>query len=194
MTHAPTIFLRAALLLTCWASATDAQQIEVAFSPRGGCSALIAKHIDAATTSIDLTAYQLTAAPLADRIAAARSRGVQIRIIVDRAQETEPTPIPKRLAASGLALRTDAVEKLHHNKYAIIDSAIVITGSYNWSENAENSNAENVVVLHDAATAAAFTANFTTHWNHSRQFSPHRPAPRPHIQPRAHSPPQFQPA
>lgn len=36
-----------------------------------------------------------------------------------------------------------------HNKYCVIDNQIVIIGSYNWSENAENKNDENAAVMYD---------------------------------------------
>ena len=46
-----------------------------------------------------------------------------------------------------------------HNKLMIIDDRIVITGSYNFSENAE-SNDENMLVLESNAAAAAYAAYF----------------------------------
>jgi phosphatidylserine/phosphatidylglycerophosphate/cardiolipin synthase-like enzyme len=46
-----------------------------------------------------------------------------------------------------------------HNKVMIIDDRIVVTGSYNFSENAE-SNDENMLILESSAVAAAYTAYF----------------------------------
>jgi phosphatidylserine/phosphatidylglycerophosphate/cardiolipin synthase-like enzyme len=53
----------------------------------------------------------------------------------------------------------------------VIDNATVITGSFNWTNDAEHRNAENVVVIHDAPTATAFARDFAIHWNHSQPFS-----------------------
>ena len=36
---------------------------------------------------------------------------------------------------------------LMHNKYAVIDENIVITGSFNWTNKAVNVNHENIVII-----------------------------------------------
>ena len=46
-----------------------------------------------------------------------------------------------------------------HNKFFIIDDHLVLTGSYNFSENAE-ANDENLVVIDSPAVAATYTAYF----------------------------------
>lgn len=43
-----------------------------------------------------------------------------------------------------------------HNKFAVVDEIKTITGSYNWSFNANNYNKENVVVIEDSDIAAQF--------------------------------------
>jgi len=46
---------------------------------------------------------------------------------------------------------------LMHHKFAIIDHRLLLTGSYNWTY---NSNAENLLVLHDPALVQAFHDEF----------------------------------
>ena len=48
-----------------------------------------------------------------------------------------------------------------HNKVIIVDDSLVITGSYNFSENAE-ANDENVLAIQSPALATAYTAYFDT--------------------------------
>jgi len=48
-----------------------------------------------------------------------------------------------------------------HNKVIIVDDSLVITGSYNFSENAE-ANDENLLAIQSPALAAAYTAYFDT--------------------------------
>lgn len=48
---------------------------------------------------------------------------------------------------------------LMHNKFCIIDNKLVITGSYNWTQNA-NSNDENITVLTDPTNVALYTHEF----------------------------------
>lgn len=48
---------------------------------------------------------------------------------------------------------------LMHNKFCVIDNRLVITGSYNWTQNA-NSNNENITILTDPTNAALYSHEF----------------------------------
>ena len=52
-----------------------------------------------------------------------------------------------------------------HNKYCIIDNQKVITGSYNWSEKAENKNDENEAVMYDYDRASDYSVEFRKMFN-----------------------------
>lgn len=49
---------------------------------------------------------------------------------------------------------------LMHNKFCVIDNQVVITGSYNWSDNAEFKNDENVTVENDPQQATRFSVEY----------------------------------
>lgn len=49
---------------------------------------------------------------------------------------------------------------LMHNKFCVIDNQVVITGSYNWSDNAEFKNDENVTVENDPKQASKYSVEF----------------------------------
>lgn len=49
---------------------------------------------------------------------------------------------------------------LMHDKFCIIDNQIVITGSYNWSNNAEFRNDENITIELDPEQASKYSAEF----------------------------------
>ncbi len=55
----------------------------------------------------------------------------------------------EKLEEAGIPIIRDTHSGLMHNKFVIIDRKIVITGSYNWSNNATFRNDENIVVLDD---------------------------------------------
>ncbi len=52
----------------------------------------------------------------------------------------------------------------------VIDAAIVITGSFNFTESAETKNAENVFIVQDKAAAAKYLENWQGHAEHSQTF------------------------
>lgn len=62
-----------------------------------------------------------------------------------------------------------------HNKIMIIDDKVVITGSYNFSENAEL-NDENMLVIESSTIAAAydkyFNALFSEYQKHGAPLPP----------------------
>lgn len=47
-----------------------------------------------------------------------------------------------------------------HNKFCVIDNQIVITGSYNWTNNAEFRNEENISIIEDNNTASDYSVKF----------------------------------
>ncbi len=47
-----------------------------------------------------------------------------------------------------------------HDKFCVIDNQKVLTGSYNWSLNAENKNDENVTVIYDDTRASDYSVEF----------------------------------
>lgn len=49
----------------------------------------------------------------------------------------------------------------------MIEGHVVITGSFNFTKPAEESNAENLLVIDDAALAAQYTTNWNAHLKHS---------------------------
>jgi phosphatidylserine/phosphatidylglycerophosphate/cardiolipin synthase-like enzyme len=49
---------------------------------------------------------------------------------------------------------------LMHNKFCVIDNQVVITGSYNWSDNAEFRNDENVTVENDPKQATKYSVEY----------------------------------
>lgn len=55
-----------------------------------------------------------------------------------------------------------------HDKFAILDSRLLVTGSYNWTRAADERNLENVVFLDEAGSAQDYAAAFKRLWGRSR--------------------------
>ena len=52
----------------------------------------------------------------------------------------------------------------------VIDGETILTGSFNFTKAAEEKNAENLLVIQDAALAAKYTANWQAHLKHSEAY------------------------
>ena len=49
---------------------------------------------------------------------------------------------------------------ISHNKFCVIDNQVVITGSYNWSNNAEYRNDENITIQNDPKQATLYSVEY----------------------------------
>jgi hypothetical protein len=67
----------------------------------------------------------------------------------------------------GIPTFVDEIHGLAHNKVMVIDERTVITGSFNFTKAAEESNAENLLVIRDAELAAKYAKNWQEHLEHS---------------------------
>ena len=116
--------------------------IEVAFSPNGGGAAMIIKAIGEAKKSIKVQAYSFTNADIAKALVDAKKRGVEVRIVLDKSQETEKYSSATFFANAGLPVRIDDDFAIAHSKVMILDDEHVITGSFNFTKAAEEKNGE----------------------------------------------------
>ena len=150
--------------------ATRTSDIAVYFSPKGGCTEAIVKEINAAKAELKVQAYSFTSPPIAEAIAKAHARGVKTMVILDDSNETAKYSGATYLANHAVPTFIDAKHAIAHNKIMVIDGATVITGSFNFTEAAENSNAENLLILHRTDVAQKYLANFDVHLKHAESY------------------------
>ncbi|MGH8159183.1 MAG: phospholipase D family protein [Rhodanobacter sp.] len=140
-------------------------QISVYFSPNGGAESAVVSEISQAKASILVQAYSFTSKPIYSALAEAKGRGVDVRVLVDK--EDQAIDVRGNGArydlAHGVPVAVDYIagQGIAHNKVIVIDGRTVITGSFNFSRAAETTNAENLVVFHDAPElAGAYSQNW----------------------------------
>lgn len=140
---------------------------QVFFSPRGGSTQAVVDALDASQESVYVQAYSFTSKPIMAALMAAHARGVVVQVIADRSCETSRGSITQALQAAGVSVLYDEEHAIAHNKVMVIDGALVVTGSFNFTGNAESSNAENLLMVPSPALAAAYLQNWTNHQQHS---------------------------
>jgi len=148
--------------------------IEICFSPHGGCTEAVVREINAAKTSILVQAYSFTSAPIAKALVEAHKRGVHVEVILDESQETEEYSSADFLLHAGVPTMIDAEHAIAHNKVMIVDAAVVITGSFNFTSSAESRNAENLLVIRDPQIAEKYATNWKNHIAHSTEYTGHK--------------------
>jgi phosphatidylserine/phosphatidylglycerophosphate/cardiolipin synthase-like enzyme len=145
--------------------------VDVYFSPHGGCTEAVVRELDSARQTVFVQAYSFTSRDIAEALDRAKSRGVVVHVILDKSNLQESTNADADIAQHGISVLVDAQHSIAHNKIIIIDTQVVITGSFNFTKQAENSNAENLLVIHDPALAQRYLANWHDHEAHSQPYT-----------------------
>ena len=162
--------MKSFLLALFLAVSIHAADIQVYFSPKGGCIEAVVDNLNKATNTVLVQAYSFTSAPIAKALVDAEKRGVKVQVILDRSQRTEKYSSADFVQHAGIPTYIDAKHAIAHNKIMIIDGKTVLTGSFNFTKAAEENNAENLLVIQDLALATKYTANWQAHLQHSEPY------------------------
>jgi phosphatidylserine/phosphatidylglycerophosphate/cardiolipin synthase-like enzyme len=99
---------------------------------------------------------------------------VKVEVILDKSQRTDRYSSATFLYNQGIPVKIDAQHAKAHNKVMIIDGETVITGSFNFTKTAEESNAENLLVIRDKKLAERYIKNWEEHERHSEVYEGRR--------------------
>jgi phosphatidylserine/phosphatidylglycerophosphate/cardiolipin synthase-like enzyme len=95
--------------------------------------------------------------PIVEALVRAKERGVDVRLISDKTSPCERESGIEPLAAAGVPIWIDAQARI---ATMVIDGAVTLTGSYNWTRGAA-ANSENLNLICSPAVAAAYAV----HWH-----------------------------
>ncbi|HIK45712.1 MAG TPA: DUF1669 domain-containing protein [Leptolyngbyaceae cyanobacterium M65_K2018_010] len=162
--------------------------LEVQFSPTSrtqpwaqSVNGLIAKTLGQASQSVHLALFVFSEQGLSNQLWPLSQRGVPIKTLIDRSfayrsysegldmlgltlpdhrcqfdQRNRPWPTP--VTTVGVPTLPEG-DKLHH-KFAVLDSRLVMIGSHNWSQAANTTNDENLLVIRNGTVAAHYEREF----------------------------------
>jgi phosphatidylserine/phosphatidylglycerophosphate/cardiolipin synthase-like enzyme len=108
---------------------------------------------------------------LLDALVAARRRGADVRVILDR--DAEGDAIGSRvvndeahrfLRKSGVPVVWDAEDRYTHSKLVVVDGAHVVVGSHNWTAGSFWAYDDLSAYVESKALAATYDARFETLW------------------------------
>lgn len=124
----------------------------------------ILRQIHRAKYSIKIAVAWLTDSTILNALAAKAKAGVAVELILSNVSLKDFNLDPVVLKAAGGEVFTSGAAdfregSIMHNKFAIIDYQTVITGSFNWTNQARR-NEENIVVINDELHAGIFAEKF----------------------------------
>jgi phosphatidylserine/phosphatidylglycerophosphate/cardiolipin synthase-like enzyme len=148
----------------------DDTRIDVFFSPDDGVLAALVPVLEGAQESIYFLAYSFTSNQLGEIVRQQAEAGITIAGVMDDGQirsnqGTEFDPFRQ----AKLDVRVDGIEGLLHHKVFIVDESIVVLGSYNFSQSAEERNDENLMIIYNPVIARQFMIEFQRVWDEAQR-------------------------
>lgn len=120
--------------------------------------------IDSAQSTLDIHMYLFTVRALADRIVAAKNRGVDVRVILDPDSPGNDAVRPT-LTNGGVPHRNaTSLYTFSHAKYMLIDGASVVIMSMNFNVDAMNNERNYGMIDRDPMDVADVQALFDMDW------------------------------
>ena len=143
--------------------------VAVHFSPKGGCTEAVVAEVKRARRDVQVLAYSFTSRPIAQALVEAKLRGVRVEIVLDHSNEKEAYSDLQFFLEQGLTPLVDPHHAIAHNKVMLIDGTTVITGSFNFTHQAEAENAENLLILKGhPELVASYRKDIQLHKSHAR--------------------------
>ena len=132
----------------------------ICFSPQEDCGKMVIEQIKCAVNTIDIAAYSITDSEIIAALNDAKENGVEIRLLLDKVQAAGRKSISRTWKDCCIDIRSG----LMHDKIMIIDGNVLITGSYNFTNNARKSNDENLLVIFDGNIIKKYENQFEILW------------------------------
>ena len=138
----------------------------------GGLEDVVVEDMLKAQTRVDIASFDFDLEPMVDALIELEDRGVEVRVVVD--DEHTPEGTTNRLRRNGISVVEDQRSALMHNKFVVIDSRYLWTGSMNFASNGVYCNNNNLVRFDSEALATNYTAELEEMYV-DREFGPRSP-------------------
>lgn len=149
----------------------DDVRVRTFFAPEDRVMDTVVRTVRQAESRIDLMAFSFTHPELAEAIAERAAAGVVVRCLFDPGQAENAYSQDKRLAGAGIVVRLSANRRgAMHHKVILIDGRTTVTGSFNFSRNADTTNDENLLIIDSPALTAIFAEEFRRCWEGTKGY------------------------
>jgi phosphatidylserine/phosphatidylglycerophosphate/cardiolipin synthase-like enzyme len=143
----------------------DGTPLQVLFSAEDHVVDNLIALVKDAKVSIRFLSFSFTDYPLAQTMIDRAKAGVDVKGVYETFGSNSIGSELKTFWCAGVPVRQDGNPSFLHDKIIIVDNSIVVTGSLNYSSNADEANEENVVILDNAEIAALYLQEFEKLWN-----------------------------
>ena len=138
---------------------TGCTSIDVFVCPEDNCKSHVIETLEQADESIYFMIYSFTDDDISDVLIEKFKKGLTVNGVMEKSQRSKYSEFSK-ISNAGIDVRWDKNRAAMHHKVFIIDEKIVITGSFNPTENGNTRNNENVVIIYDKNIAEQLLQEF----------------------------------
>ena len=138
----------------------DGAQIENYFAAEDKVAAKVIARVQQAQRSIRFMAFSFTHDGIGQAVLDRAAAGVSVVGVFERTGSETRFSEYGRMKEAGLEVYQDGNPYVMHHKVFILDDTTVITGSFNFSDNADRDNDENLLIVTDAGFARPFLEEF----------------------------------
>jgi len=142
----------------------DGTPLQVLFSAEDHAISNLIALVNDAKVSIQFLAFSFTDYPLAQAMIERAKTGVDVKGVFETFGSSGTRSELKTFWCAGIPARQDGNGSFLHDKIIVIDNSIVVTGSLNFSSNADDSNEENVVIVDNNEIADLYLQEFEKLW------------------------------
>lgn len=138
--------------------------------------------INSANQSILVAVYDIDHENVTTSLIDAKNRGVQVQVLIEKDySDPDKRPSYARLNDENMVKTDPRDSALMHNKFLVVDSRVVWTGSANLTQRGLNLNNNNVLMIESPELAENYEAEFYEMWNDD-QFGITSPSDTPYPQ------------
>ncbi|MBF2054658.1 MAG: DUF1669 domain-containing protein [Candidatus Sericytochromatia bacterium] len=129
--------------------------IQTFFSPRGGGQEAIMQTLNQAQKRISFMTFSFTDKEIANLMIQKKQAGLRVDGVYDQCLGYGQYSTYHMMRQAGIHTRMDGNEALLHHKTILADDT-VITGSFNFSANADKTNNENMLIIQNSYVTASY--------------------------------------
>jgi phosphatidylserine/phosphatidylglycerophosphate/cardiolipin synthase-like enzyme len=134
--------------------------VENYFAAEDGVAAHVIDKINQAQRRIHFLAFSFTHDGIGQAMMARRQAGVELQGVFETTGSNTPFSEFGKMKRAGVDVHQDGNPYVMHHKVILLDDRITIFGSFNFSDNADKDNDENLLVVTDPTFTAQFEQEY----------------------------------
>ena len=134
-------------------------EINIYFCPEDDCAEKVKEELEKVQKTIHFMTFSFTNEKIANVLLMKNLENISVSGVME-ARQVSKYSVFNQLKQNGIAVFKDKNPANMHHKVFIIDSEVVITGSFNPTSGGDNKNDENVLIIKDKVIAQLFEEEF----------------------------------